>query len=82
MNNEQRINHEKNKKLPYTLQTDIWETIYIEGLWSAKWNGLGKLLIVFNDCWDTIWHIDNANTKSEAIKESKEIIKYHDKGGL
>ena len=82
MNNEQRINHEKNKKLPYTLQRDIWETVYIQGLWSAKWDGLGKLLIVFNDCWDTIYHIDNATTKSKAIEESKELIKYHDEEGL
>ena len=81
MNNEQIINHEKNKKLPYTLQTDIWETIYIEGLWSAKWNGLGKLLIIFNDCWDTIYHND-ITSKSEAIKEAKQIIKYLDKEGL
>ena len=87
MNNEQRINHEKNKKLPYALQTDIWETIYIEGLLSSKWDGLGKLWIFFNcnntcSYWNTIWHIDNANTRSKAIEESKEIIKYHDKGGL
>ena len=81
MNNEQIINHEKNKKLPYTLQTDIWETIYIEGLWSAKWNGLGKLLIIFNDCWDTIYHNDTTS-KSESIKESKRIIKHLDKEGL
>ena len=81
MNNEQIINHEKNKKLPYTLQTDIWETIYIKGLWSAKWNGLGKLLIIFNDCWDTIYHNDTISI-SEAIKESKRIIKHLDKEGL
>ena len=65
-------------------QIQIWENIYTENYWLAKWNGINKLQIFFDDYYQFEVEIDNKNTAfidlvDHALREAKEIIKIADK---
>tara|TARA_R110002124_G_scaffold145270_7_gene310525 strand:- start:7459 stop:7689 length:231 start_codon:yes stop_codon:yes gene_type:complete len=61
-------------------QIQIWETIYTENYWLAKWNGINKLQFFFDDYYQLEVEIDNKNIDfkflvDHATREAKGAIK-------